>query len=111
MFPYHLDKGDFAPTTWRTVNEPAQVIVDVRTPIMRKRIEAGKAPRTLKNEYDVWEDRPKILASEEVGSAGLWNQSVDLLRDQEQILHCCMAMDNSQVDFVFHKDEGAYMPA
>ena len=63
--------------------------------------------RTLKNQYDVWEDRPKLEASEEVASSGIWNQSVDDLRDQGQILHCCMGEDNAKVDFIFHENHDA----
>ena len=33
MFPFHLDAGEFNPTTWRSVSVPEQVIIDMRTNI------------------------------------------------------------------------------
>ena len=104
MFPFHLDAGEFNPTTWRTVRVPEQVVLDMRSEVMKSLVRRNESMRTLKNQYEVWEDRPKLEANEEVGSSGIWNQSVDDLRDQSLILHCCMAKDNSKVDFIFHEN-------
>ena len=81
QFPFHLDAGDLKPTPWASVEEPEQVVIDMRTDLMKTRARANLAQRTLKSECDVWEERPKIVACEEVGSLGLWNQSVDKLTD------------------------------
>lgn len=58
--------------------------------------------------YEVWEDRPKLEASEVVKSGGIFNQCIDFLKDQDQILHTCLGEDNSKIDFIFHeaRDEG-----
>ena len=34
MLPYHLDVGEFNPTTWRTVSVPEQVVIDMRSDVM-----------------------------------------------------------------------------
>ena len=81
MFPFHLDAGEFNPTTWRTVSVPEQVIIDQRTSIMKNLIRRNESVRTLKNMYEVWEDRPKLEASEVVKSGGIFNQCIDFLRD------------------------------
>ena len=76
----------------------------MRSDVMKSLVRKNESMRTLKNQYEVWEDRPKLEATEEVDSSGIWNQSVDDLRDQNLILHCCMSIDNSKVDFVFHEN-------
>ena len=81
MFPFHLDAGEFNPTTWRTVAVPEQVIIDQRTSIMKNLIKRNESVRTLKNMYEVWEDRPKLEASEVVKSGGIFNQCIDFLKD------------------------------
>jgi hypothetical protein len=34
---------------------------------------------------------------------GIWNQTVDDLQDQNQILHVCKANNSTDVDFIFHE--------
>lgn len=102
MFPFHLDAGAFNPTTWRSVRTPEQVVVDVRDNITKDFTNRCQPTRTLKNTLEVWDDKPQLVASELVDSSGIWNQSVDYLRECGQIVHICMAKDNSKVDFVFH---------
>ena len=68
MFPFHLDAGEFNPATWRTVSVPEQVIIDMRSRIRKNLIQRNENVRTLKKVYEVWEDRPKLEASEVVKS-------------------------------------------
>ena len=102
MFPFHLDAGAFNPTTWRSVKAPEQVVVDVRSETMKDFTRKGQPTRTLKNTFEVWNDKPQLVASELVDSSGIWNQSVDYLKECSQIVHICMGADNATVDFVFH---------
>ena len=43
-----------------------QVVFDLRTPVQRAIQSEFKSDRTFKKELDIWEDKPQIIASEEV---------------------------------------------
>ena len=45
----------------------------MRTSIMKNLIQRNESVRTLRNLYEVWEDRPKLEATEEVKSGGIFN--------------------------------------
>ena len=58
MFPYHLNEGQFNPTAWRSVDVPEQSVIDVRTSASKEFTKLCQPARTLKNTFEVWEDRP-----------------------------------------------------
>ena len=79
MFPYHLDEGSFNPTAWRSVKIPEQVVIDVRKENDVSSIKMCQQPRTFNKTFDVWSEKPRLVACEIVSSTGIWNQSVEYL--------------------------------
>ena len=105
MFPYHLNEGQFNPTAWRSVAVPEQVVIDVRTQASKDFTKMCEPTRTLKNAFEVWEDRPQLICAETQDSAGIFNQMVDYLKEASQIVQICKGSGNNAVDFIFHNDK------
>ena len=59
---------------------------------------------SFKKELDLWEDKPQIVASEEVSSLGQSNSVVYHLTQQQQIMHVMQKGEEPNVLFEFYDD-------
>ena len=62
---------------------------------------------TFKTEMNVWEDRPKINASEEVKSS-TWTSSAHYLTKMELIMHAVPSQDDQTIQFVFYEIQAPF---
>ena len=80
QFPYHLIEADFEPTQWRSVSKPEQMIIDLRTQEEKALIRQNKNTNTLRKDYDIWQERPRIVAVEEGVESTLFSHMVHRLQ-------------------------------
>ena len=65
MFPYHLEEANFKPDQLQNKEtKPEQVVLDLRSAQRKRHVLENETMSTLKREYDIWEERPRIIASE-----------------------------------------------
>ena len=81
QFPFHLNEAGLDPTAWKSVKAPEQVIIDTRSEKTKAITRACERTQTYKKKYDVYETRPMTESAHEVSSMGIWNQTVEDLKD------------------------------
>ena len=95
-------EADFEPTQWRTVTKPEQMIIDLRTNEEKALIRQNKNTNTLRKDYDIWQERPRIVAVEEGTENTLFSHMVHRLPYSDQIVHITMSDDVNYVEYIFH---------
>ena len=101
--PYHLEEADLEHQTWSSTNTMEPIIFDLRSENEKRDIKAGKQTFTLRQESDVWQQRPELMYSEEVKSA-FWIPSLQLVANGSQIILITSqkeAMSQDKVVFTF----------
>ena len=64
--------------------------------------------RTLKKGYDIWEERPRIVATELVQSFSEFSHMVERIEKTGQIVHVTMNEFNDEIEFIFHDGTPPY---
>ena len=63
MFPYHLQEAALK-VVQREEKKAEQVVLDLRSDAMRRHVLENEGKGTLKRFYDIWQERPRIVACE-----------------------------------------------
>ena len=82
------------------------MVLDLRTGEEKLLIRQNQNTRTLRKDYDIWQERPRIVAVEQ-GSADstLFSHMVERLYHMGQIVHVTIGEDISQIEYIFHEDK------
>ena len=79
QIPYHLQNVANEDTVaWEEIDEPDQVIFDLRDPYEKEAAQFNQTCRTFKKAVDLWEEKPRLVAYEETIPTK-WKSSVHLL--------------------------------
>ena len=87
------------------MTKPEQVVIDLRTKEEKELIRQNQNTRTLRKDYDIWQERPRIAAVE-LGSTDntLFSHFVQRLGGAEQIVHVAIGEDLNYIEYIFHED-------
>ena len=85
-------------------NFPFQLTVDNRNPLQKVMVREFDDDKTFKTNVNVWSDKPRIIASEQVKLHSESNSSsIHMLDDLDKIVHIVSTKDPKQVSFIFYE--------